>query len=326
MTRKVFNYGGGMHSPTALTAFLRDALDGDVADGMKVVVGGGMSVTVQAGTARVGKDPSYDINVTGTESVDVGAASPSNPMNAVIVAYVDRSVVGTTSVTDNTNDVFKLKAVSAAASPSPSDPSTSAIQSAIGASNPYIILARVRKRTGATSIISSDITDLRSMVTLKAGRISSSGILADNIIKSGHLSNDIVLSRHLKFSDLVPVHKNISRVDSFRTNAGYQKTSLSQYSASFSTTPGAKYEVIAHTEYINYGSEPNGELDLQLEIGGTIIAKNTSTGSPLTQMARTLVGEFTASSATTRLDAFIVSSVTRTISIYQGYLRVMRIG
>ena len=119
MTRKVFNYGGGMHSPTALTAFLRDALDGDVADGMKVVAGSGMNVTVQAGTARVGRDPSYDINVTGTESVDVGAASPSNPMNAVIVAYVDRNVAGSTSVTDNTNNVFKLKAVSGAAASSP---------------------------------------------------------------------------------------------------------------------------------------------------------------------------------------------------------------
>ena len=190
-----------MHSPTALTAFLRDALDGDVADGMKVVAGSGMNVTVQAGTARVGRDPSYDINVTGAESVDVGAASPSNPMNAVIVAYVDRNVAGSASVTDNTNDVFKLKAVSGAAASSPSDPSSSAIQSAIGAANPYIILARVRKRAGATSIIASDITDMRVMATLKAGRINSSSMLADDVIKSGHLSDGIVLPRHIKKTD-----------------------------------------------------------------------------------------------------------------------------
>lgn len=199
MTRKVFNYGGGMHSPTALTAFLRDALDGDVADGMKVVAGSGMNVTVQAGTARVGKDPSYDINVTGTESVDVGAASPSNPMNALIVAYVDRAVAGNASVTDNINDVFKLKAVSGAAAPSPADPSTSAIQSAIGAANPYIILARVRKRAGATSVVASDITDMRVMVTLKTGRINSSSasILDDGVISSGHIGDGMVLPRHL---------------------------------------------------------------------------------------------------------------------------------
>lgn len=197
MTRKVFNYGGGMHSPTALTAFLRDALDGDVADGMVVSAGSGMNVTVGAGTARVGRDPSYDINITGTETVNVGAASPSNPMNSLIVAYVDRSVAGSTSVTDNTNDVFKLKAVDGAAATSPADPSTSAIQAAIGATNPYIVLARVRKRAGSTSILSTDITDLRNMVTLKAGRISAPNILANNLINSNHLANGIVLPRHL---------------------------------------------------------------------------------------------------------------------------------
>ena len=136
----------------------------------------------------------------------------------------------------------------------------------------------------------------------------------------------IVLPRHLKFSDLVPLHKNISRVDGFRVNSGYQKTPLSQYSVSFATTPGAKYEAIAHTEYLNYGGDSHGELDMQLEVNGGIIARSTMTGQPLIQVSRTLVGEFTASSTTTRLDAFVVANAARTISIYQGYLRVMRVG
>ena len=98
-----------MHSPAALTQFIRDALDGEVANGMEAVASSGMNVTVKSGTASVGKDPSYDINIIGTESVSIGAASPSNPMNALIVAYVDRDIAGSTAVTDNTNDVFKLK-------------------------------------------------------------------------------------------------------------------------------------------------------------------------------------------------------------------------
>ena len=97
-----------MHSPAALTQLMRDALSGEVADGLDVVAGSGMNVTVNAGTALVGRDPSYSINIIGTETVNVGAASPSNPINAVIVAYVDRNVAGDRSVTDNTNDVFKL--------------------------------------------------------------------------------------------------------------------------------------------------------------------------------------------------------------------------
>lgn len=188
MTRRVFNYGGGMHSPAALTQFLRDALDGEVANGMEVVVGSGMNVTVKAGTASVGKDPSYDINIAGTETVSVGAASPSNPTNTLIVAYVDRNVAGSTAVTDNTNDVFKLRAVSGAAAATPSDPTTSAIQAAIGAANPYIILARVLKRPGAASIINSDITDLRKMITLRDGRINRSEIISNGTVLPRNLS------------------------------------------------------------------------------------------------------------------------------------------
>lgn len=197
MTRRVFNYGGGMHSPVALTQFLRDALDGEVANGMEVVAGSGMNITVKAGTASVGKDPSYDINIAGTETVNIGAASPSNPMNALIVAYVDRDVAGSTAVTDNTNDVFKLKAISGAAAATPSDPTTSAIQAAIGAANPFIILARVRKQTGATSVAEGDITDLRKMITLREGRINSSNILGKNVVDSNQIIDGSVQPRHL---------------------------------------------------------------------------------------------------------------------------------
>ena len=203
MTRRVFNYGGGMHSPAALTQFLRDALDGDVANGMEVVAGSGMNVTVKAGTASVGKDPSYDINIVGTETVSIGAASPSNPTNTLIVAYVDRSVSGSTAVTDNTNDVFKLKAVSGAAAATPSDPTVSAVQAAIGAANPYIVLARVLKRAGATSIIDSDITDLRKMITLRDGRINKPEIISDGTIVSGHIKDGSILPRHINSPSLL---------------------------------------------------------------------------------------------------------------------------
>lgn len=197
MTRRVFNYGGGMHSPAALTQFLRDALDGEVANGMEVVTGSGMNITVKAGTASVGRDPSYDINIAGTETVNIGAASPSNPTNTLIVAYVDRDVAGSTAVTDNTNDVFKLKAVSGAAAATPSDPTTSAIQAAIGAANPFIILARVRKQAGATSVAEGDITDLRKMITLRDGRINKPEIISNGTIVSDHIKDDTILPQNL---------------------------------------------------------------------------------------------------------------------------------
>lgn len=136
----------------------------------------------------------------------------------------------------------------------------------------------------------------------------------------------MILPQHLKFDDLVPIHKNITRVDGLNVNGDYQKTLLSQYSLSFATVPDATYEAIVHTEYLNYGGNSHGELDMQVEVNGKIISRSTMTGQPLTQVSRTLVGEFTASSTTTRLDTFIIANAARTISIYQGYLRVMRVG
>ena len=210
MTRRVFNYGGGMHSPAALTQLMRDALSGEVADGLDVVAGSGMNVTVNAGTALVGRDPSYNINVIGTETVNVGAASPSNPINAVIVAYVDRNVAGDQSATDNTNDVFKLKAISGAAASNPADPTNSAIQAAIGASNPFIILARVKKRAGATAISSNDITDLRKMMTLPNGRINNANLISDGTIESKNIKDGSILPQKLKTTDMLSFSANNS--------------------------------------------------------------------------------------------------------------------
>lgn len=233
MTRRVFNYGGGMHSPAALTQLMRDALSGEVADGLDVVAGSGMNVTVNAGTALVGRDPSYSINVIGTETVNVGAASPSNPINAVIVAYVDRNVAGDQSVTDNTNDVFKLKAISGAAASNPADPTNSAIQAAIGASNPFIILARVKKRAGATAISSNDITDLRKMMTLPNGRINNANLISDGTIESKNIKDGSILPRNLSWSDFV---------QSKRNNSSKSSSSITQHGVAMLNAPSNTLE------------------------------------------------------------------------------------
>ena len=222
-----------MHSPAALTQLMRDALSGEVADGLDVVAGSGMNVTVNAGTALVGRDPSYSINVIGTETVNVGAASPSNPINAVIVAYVDRNVAGDRSVTDNTNDAFKLKAISGAAASNPADPTNSAIQAAIGASNPFIILARVKKRAGATSISNNDIADLRKMMTLPNGRINNASLISDGTIESKNIKDGSILPRNLLWSDFV---------QSKRNNTSKSSSSITQHGVAMLNVPSNALE------------------------------------------------------------------------------------
>lgn len=175
MARKVFNMQGGNHSSAALSAFLDNAFDGDVADGMTVVPGSGNVVTVKSGTGqiRTGQGFSRLIQIDSNETVQLGAASPSNARYTLIVAFIDMAVQPTTGVIDNANDILKLKAIQGVPSSNPQDPSTSSIQSSVGASNPYIILARVKQRAASSSVVPSDITDLRKLVTVKSGRITA---------------------------------------------------------------------------------------------------------------------------------------------------------
>lgn len=143
-----------------------------------------MGIRVQAGTLRIptGTTPAnywYEAGIDTAspgEAVTISTANPSNPRRTFIVAYIDESVTRTSSVTNNTNNVLKLAAVDGTAASSPSDPTTSQITTAIGASNPYIILARIAVGTGVTQITNSDITDLRTMIAIGGDHLAPSAI------------------------------------------------------------------------------------------------------------------------------------------------------
>jgi hypothetical protein len=131
-----------------------------------------MGVRVQAGTMRIpsGTAPAnfwYEAAIDTAspgEALTVTTANPSNPRRDLVVAYIDKAVTPSTAVTNNSNSVLKLAVVAGTAASSPSDPTSSQITTTIGASNPYIILARITVGTGVTQITNSDITDLRQMM------------------------------------------------------------------------------------------------------------------------------------------------------------------
>lgn len=320
------NQNGGRTTDAALFHSLGNIFTGTWVSGFKVRQNSPLGMSVRIGgesdipddlLVRDAADAVFPVCNLSSQPVvaAVSTANSANPRIDTVVVYIDASVAANHTAANNENRT-KIAVVAGTPATSPSAPSASQIKSVIGSNSPYTVLADIRVNRGATSISDANITDRRWAVKLRHAPI---------IDNTWQLKNDIVLPRHLKFSELVPLHKNVQRIDGFSALHGYQKTPLSQYSATFATVVGAKYEVIAHTEYLNYGDDTNGELDFQLEVSGGVIAKNTMTGHPLIQSARTLVGEFTARSTTTRLDAFIVSSGARRISIYQGYLRVMRV-
>jgi hypothetical protein len=127
--------------------------------------GANMSVDVQVGDYHIRHtDRAFSAWNDSVENVSISSADPSNPRRDIVVAYVDRAVKDTTN--PNSPGALKLLAVAGTPAGSPSDPSDGTIQTAVGASNPYIKLARVAVAAGATSIVSANITDLRNPAAL----------------------------------------------------------------------------------------------------------------------------------------------------------------
>jgi len=117
------------------------------------------SVDVSAGTGFFKKTGvTYHGYSDAAENVAITANSSGNPRIDSIVAYVDLSV---SPPADDASDVLKIVAVAGTPASSPSAPDSSAIESAIGAGNPYIVLADVAVANGASTLANANITDQR---------------------------------------------------------------------------------------------------------------------------------------------------------------------
>jgi len=167
MANKVFNMAGGLHSAAAYAAF-EDALYGTCVAGdasFQVSAGTGMNVTIAQGNGLISTGTGFArrIAADAPNTVAVSAASTANPRIDAIVAYIDNSVTPTTSVVDNTNGVLKFKAVTGSPAATPSNPSDAAIQSSVGAGNPYMVLAYVTVPKNATAISTGTFTDARKI-------------------------------------------------------------------------------------------------------------------------------------------------------------------
>lgn len=165
MANKVFNMAGGLHSAAAYSAF-EDALYGScVANDTSLAVsaGTGMNVTVAIGNGLISTGTGFArrIATDATNTVSLTAASTANPRIDAVVAYIDNAVTPTTSVVDNTNGVLKFKSVAGSPAANPSAPTAQAIQSSVGAGNPYMVLAYVAVAKNATA--AGAITDVRKI-------------------------------------------------------------------------------------------------------------------------------------------------------------------
>ena len=174
------NRDGGKTNEEGHYRFQTKSFTGNVNNGLKVIQNNplSMSVLVEKGDARI---PYQEYGYTwwndGNLSVSLNTADPSNPRDDVIVAYVDRGVTSSSSVTNNPG-IVKIKSVAGSPSASPTPPNNTVIQTSVGAGNPFMILAQVRVGAGVSTISNGNITDKR---TFASPVIADGAVTADKI-------------------------------------------------------------------------------------------------------------------------------------------------
>lgn len=234
------NRDGGKTSESGHLRALGKIVSGDVITGLNVVqraAGVNMSVDVQVGDAFVRRsDDTYAHPVFNDAVYNqvISAADGSNPRRDIVVIYVDYGQTPSTAVSNNTNGVVKIKVVNGTPAGSPVDPNGAAIQSSVGAGNPYSILARVRVPAGQTSISNSLIDDLRTMISNNATTINTAAII-DAAVTAAKIATAAVTAPKIDFTTLL-----LAKIVTATTGANYNSstyTDITQLGSTNITVP-----------------------------------------------------------------------------------------
>lgn len=137
----------------------------------------GMSVLIAPGNFKIDSGSGYSYtgwNSTSTAQT-ITTADPANPRITCIVVYVDKGATTSASPPNNPG-IIKFIAVNGTPAAVPSAPSAGTIQTAVGAGNPYIIIANVTVGTGVTTIVNANISDQRVVMSLAYPLVGSTGI------------------------------------------------------------------------------------------------------------------------------------------------------
>lgn len=169
MTIYTLRSGGTAHPENILLQMLTEqvtvggVIDLSSTNNLKVSekgAGADMSVDIAVGKAFVRKTGTNTYPVYNDAIVNklVGANASGNPRIDSIVLYIDLAA----SANATSTNVATFAVVAGTPAASPSAPDDTAIGTAIGASNPYIVLADIAVANGASSITNANITDRRA--------------------------------------------------------------------------------------------------------------------------------------------------------------------
>lgn len=128
--------------------------------------GANMSVDVAAGRAYLKKNGNaYPVRSTDVENIAISNNVSGNPRIDSVVLYLD--LAADPSIEGDGSGICILDVVEGSPAASPSAPDSTAISSAIGGSNPYIVVGDVRVENGTGDIVNADITDSRKRVFMR---------------------------------------------------------------------------------------------------------------------------------------------------------------
>lgn len=207
MANKVYNMDGGLHSSAALGG-LEDAMYGSSvanSNSFKVTAGTGMNVSIATGDGLISTGTGFArrIATDAVNTVAISAASTANPRIDSIVAYIDNAITPVQTVLNNTNGILKFAAVAGSPASSPVAPSAGAIQTAVGAGNPYMVLCNVRVPANATSLTTATFIDMRNI----ANEIST-GDVVDGAITSEKIADGAITGAKINWNN-IPYYRGI---------------------------------------------------------------------------------------------------------------------
>jgi hypothetical protein len=171
---KLANYPDALLSPELYARPISRLFTGEVIDGLTVTPGTGLQVILASGNALIRYGAAKVASARIMSLVDdfplaIPTPDGSNPRIDLVVVYIDMVValpvtVPPTSANLDGLGVAKAIIVSGTPNASPVAPNSAAIQSAVGASNPYIVVSSVRTDNGVSVIAGNKITDVRVLV------------------------------------------------------------------------------------------------------------------------------------------------------------------
>lgn len=216
-------------------------------------------------------------------NVTISTADPANPRISSIVIYIDKSAATSASPPNNPG-IAKFLSVNGTAAAVPTPPNGTAIQSAVGAGNPYIVLANVTVAAAGTTVLNAAISDQRTMVTLASNMINTASI-QDLAVTNAKLSALAVTEA--KITDLSATTRKLK--PTYQAVNGNNGASRQTFPTSNTTY------VITGTSFV-YTSGPTAEI---VQIKGHAMCQFTAAGNQVfltanaTQIGRSFYTDLT---------------------------------